>query len=262
MQPSDLVTRGEKQLLRLRLDVELFTADTLTATILGDGVVLETMPITGEGRHSESLLQFGGTANLIELRLDSAADFRLWYADISFLSMPEEGYLHQMLPTDLGWPSLKIGSWIDLDYELLEPGTLTADVQMDNVSRFTTAQTAVGRHRTGRLRLSREATGRLIGLTLSSTARFRWWGGEIVFLVVGKTAGVQRVPLKAAAAAVAKVEVLHALLASETKVEVLQAGPSPETKVEVLQAGPSSETKIEVIQAAPSQDVKIIDIGK
>ena len=195
--PSDLGHRGSKRFQDILLETELRSAGTLTITPQVDTADQTAITITATAHTLQSYLTNTFDGRLFALTFSSPVDFRLWSGSVGWTPLPEDRYAFNLPPSDLGWPGYKVAQYLTLDLELLDAGmTLTPTVVVDNTDYAVPSVTATGRQKTRRLRLPREASGRLVGLRLLATGgRWRLWGGELGWTAIGGTEGLQRTPL-------------------------------------------------------------------
>lgn len=84
--PSDFGISSLKDCIYLLLDLEMITAGTVTVSVLCDGVVRATVPLSGVGRLTSGRVRLprGTHGRIIEVRFSGTALWRAWQAELAY----------------------------------------------------------------------------------------------------------------------------------------------------------------------------------
>ncbi len=192
-----------KQLDNLVVDAETGTTSMAVEAVVNyDAARVALGTVTRVTRGQVSLVPALDSVEgyAIGYRVTWTGEARLYRLIPDLSVLPETVQAYSTLASDLGVPGFKVFSWLVLDVDLLEPGTLTVDLYVDRVQAHRVLHSALGRMETSRLRLPRTMAGRLLHVAFSSTAPFRLWPGtRIAWVPLGSREREQVTPLASTA---------------------------------------------------------------
>jgi hypothetical protein len=148
---------------------------------VADGVPIPLVPQITSGRRLENILTDSIDATIIGIELTSTAPFRRWPGSY------EKNY-----------------QAVNLDIEPVgnQPISVIFEVGGSNSTSVTFPITGAGRRITGRMRFPKTMHGQAIAYRIVSEGRWRLWGGELLYQVLGSREHLQRQPITSPGGAV------------------------------------------------------------